>query len=387
MYNDNTVMPGENIGETFPNNSPETEQSYRAAEWESAMGDADEFQGEWGYGERQSFDSLAEPASEAPLFSEKFNQDLTPEQQVSAAGGLAAYGFNEACRNGSDLNTVLNKIYNTDITSGDAVFNPIGKIYEAIEPRPEARAYLFREIQKDIAFDREHDNDPDSDAADSPLGMTPYGDFYDKRLAEGQQNQTSIDAILAMKKLLDALATDARFEPLRERARREGKSVIDVLVGDTVNPTITTFLNGVNGELSGSSVEEVLDQIEEESAKLETNENGEEAIPEEQTEEILEEIIKESPDSAVADAILAKFNQGIDDSNKPITAPKSEIDSSFLSDDDFQSILNDESNHLPNSSEFDSEEIIEHLKNEIPLDFEEVAKLAKARKSGEFPVD
>lgn len=286
MYNP-TTMPGETIGETTPNAAGETDPFNRAAEWENAMEDADAFQGEWGYGAPPEFvassssetskatieasgmseatPSFTTPetpeAPEAAPTTENFNQDFNPNQELTDASRLTSYGFDTVCRV-YDLNTVLTKIRDTDITSGEAVFNPLGKIYEAIEPRPEARAHLFREIQKDFVVDNQQNDDPNLNTAQSPLGITSFGEMYDKRLLQKTPEQTSFDAIKAFKDLLNALDTEPRFEPLRQRAVKDGKTVIEILVGDTVNPTMTTFLNGVGSELAAGSVEEVLDKIE-----------------------------------------------------------------------------------------------------------------------------
>lgn len=393
-------MPGESAGESYPNPTGEVEpnssadfESSSASEWETEMEDMEEF-------------SMERVFESSPTTPEHIEQERTPDQQVATAGLLAAYGLNTACRQ-YDLKTILTKVYNTDVTSGDAVFNPLGKIYEEIEPRPEARAYLFREIQKDSALDRQHDNDPDSDALNNPLGMTPYGEMYDKRLNQNTQEQTSLDAILALKKLLDSLAVEPRFENLRQRANKEGKSIIDLLVGNTINPTLTTFLTGVNGELSASSVEEILDEIEvESSADPEPTNADNELIDSfadstntqddtgelDNSSEITEDTAAATNpdtfgdplDDEVTNAILAKFNQP---DNAETAQPRRKSSQDFLSDAEFKDILNDESIRRPAMSEFDSEEIIMRLKNQIPPDYEESAKLAKARKSGNLPTD
>ena len=48
-----------------------------------------------------------------------------------------------------------------------------------------------------------------------------------------------------MKKLLDALQHDSRFENLRERAANEGKDVISYITSGNVNPTVTAFFDGL----------------------------------------------------------------------------------------------------------------------------------------------
>ncbi len=405
MYNDDTIMPGENIGETYPNTSGETDPASRAAAWENEMEGVEEFSMD------RVFEDYSAPTPEDSLPPEQFNQESTPDQQVADASLLAGYGFNAACRQ-YDLKTVLTKIYNTDLTSGDAAFNPLGKIYEEIEPRPEARAYLFREIQKDAALDRDQDNDPSTDTSHSPLGMTPYGDFYDKRRPHDGYEQTSLDAILAMRKLLDALAIEPRFKPLRQRAEQEGKSIIDLLVGDTVDPTITTFLSGVNGELSSGSVEEILDEIATDESINADNLEDEETAPAGDAKGMLGFAANDAEDAELApdsdalifdtdvdlppefsagsessgdditDTILAKFNQANDISGRSASS-----NSEFLTDSEFNDILRDESRINVPTSEFDSEEIVNRLKGQIPLDYEEAAKLAKARKTGDFPID
>jgi len=434
MYNDNTVMPGEDLGETYPrstgeispNASSEYGQTARASEWEEVMQDGDviPFQGEWGYG--QSYNSRENPTfldtqsndspTESPSLvnSEGFHQNLAPDQQMAGASRITSYGFDTASRV-YGLDTVLSAIYNTDITPDMTSDDPLHKIYEVIEPRPEGRAYLYREIQKDLVTDNEQNNDPSLNTMHEPLGMTPYGEFYDKNLASDNHEQNSIDAIKALKKLLDTLATSPRFQKLRDRAARENKSVIDALVGDTMNPTITTFLNGVGGELSESSVEEVLDEIaEEEIAKGDSD-----GILSDRPEDELEEMFDGEPkpeklvqdeldaildgaqpdgepasddsnellsDDELTDEIINRFNRAATEQGPAVPRPQDNI-SEFLTDDEFEAILHDEESHLTPASEFDSAEIIERLKRQVPPDFETAQAQERNRHASDFPTD
>ena len=369
MYNDSTIMPGEAIGETYPQATGETEPNANAEQWAEAMGDVDEFQGEWSYGEPQTFSFTEVADLSAP---ETLEQDTSPDQALSGAGRLTSYGFDTVCRV-YDLNTVLNAIDQTDVTSGEAVFNPVGKIYETIEPRPESRAYLFREIQKDLVANSENNNDPHLNTAHSPLGMTPYGEMYDKRLLQDNNSeQTSLDAILALKHLLNALKTDPRFKTLQQRAAAEGKEPADLLVSNTINPTITTFLNGINGEMSGGSVEEILDEIAEDETNQPESDSADSGnspdgsangANDQELVTVLDNVANETAEPDAADFVLGKFNQSVTPAANPSEKLVTETDDALFSDDDFQNILADEDGHLRHTSELDPSEVAAHLEN------------------------
>lgn len=379
MYNNDTIMPGEDAGESFPNASAEISPSANAEQWQEAMNDT-EFQGEWGYGEPQAFNLTEVTDTSVP---ESFEQDLSPNQEVSGASRLTSYGFDTVCRV-YNLETVLTKIYNTDVTSGDAVFNPLGKIYEEIEPRPEARAYLFQEIQKDIVANDANNDDPNLNTARSPLGMTPYGEMYDKRLLQdNNQEQTSLDAIYALKHLLDALATEPRFEPLRQRAAAENKSIISLLVGDTINPTITTFLNGVNGELSVDSAEEVLDEI---AAEEVNNPDSAEDAADDTAEDVAEDMTDDA-----TDLVLEQFNRDNAGLNTPDATEQNLADrfatpsgNDMFSDADFQNIRADEDRYARLADDFNSD-LAARLQSDHSPDFANPAQPTTARTPGEFP--
>lgn len=391
---DNSTMPGEDAGEQAHENSGELDpaQAARASEWEAAMQDGvSEFSGEWAYGEPQDFAPEASTASA----SETFDQNLAPNSELSGAGRITSYGFDTASRI-YGLNNVLTKIYETDITANGVVQNPLGAIYQNLEPSVEGRAHLFREIQKDIVVNNEHNDDVDLNTAHLPVGLTPYGDFYDKEMLQDNHEQTSIDAIVALKKLLDSLATAPRFEQLRERAQAERKSVIDLLVGDTTNPTITTFLNGIGGELSESNVEEIIEQIEDRAEELAEADDAlelgiiEDVEHSEDSENPAKTDENSNPESALNEEelleqrLVDRFNQSL--SNQPGSHLRSKEAADNLSDAEFAAILAEESTKIAPSNDFDSDDIIARLKSEIPDDYEEELKRQRAAKSSDFPV-
>lgn len=390
---DNSTMPGEDAGEQAHENSGELDlaQAARASEWESAMQDGvSEFSGEWAYGEPQGF----APEASTTATSETFEQNLAPNPELSGAGRITSYGFDTASRI-YGLNNVLTKIYETDITANGVVQNPLGAIYQNLEPSAEGRAHLFREIQKDIVIDNEHNDDADLNTAHLPVGLTPYGDFYDKEMLQDNHEQTSIDAIVALKKLLDSLATAPRFERLRERAQAEHKSVIDLLVGDTTNPTVTTFLNGISGELSESNIEEIIEQIEDRAEELaEADDDSELGIiediePPEGPKNHAETDGNSNPQAALAEEelleqrLVDRFNQSL--SNQPDPHPRAQSNPDNLSDAEFAAILEEESVKFAPGNDFDSDDIIARLKSEIPDDYEAELKRQRAAKSSEFP--
>lgn len=390
---DNSTMPGEDAGEQAHENSGELDpaQAARASEWEAAMQDGvSEFSGEWAYGEPQDF----APEASTTSTSEIFEQNFAPNPELSGAGRITSYGFDTASRI-YGLNNVLTKIYETDITANGVVQNPLGAIYQNLEPSAEGRAHLFREIQKDIVVDNEHNDDTDLNTVHLPVGLTPYGDFYDKEMLQDNHEQTSIDAIVALKKLLDSLATAPRFEQLRERAQAEHKSVIDLLVGDTTNPTITTFLNGVGGELSESNVEKIIEQIEDRAEELaEADDASELGIIEdverpEDSENLTETDENNNPKSVSTEEelleqrLVERFNQSLSNQSEPHSRAKADPDN--LSDAEFAAILEEESAKFAPGNDFDSDDIIARLKSEIPNDYEEELKRQRTAKSSEFP--
>lgn len=237
--------------ERMPGFNPEEEKRGEYADvWEEANmeEDAPEFQGEDPYNPKNP-DELEE--EEAP-------EKEAVDRGYGGAEKLTSYGLDTAARI-YGLDTVLKAVEETDETDRDAL-NPMGSIYERLAPSPEEREFLFDEMDKD-------------------------DDEEQKAERKTDEPEDVNNAIRQMKKILDALENDPRFEDVRQRAADEGKDVISYLVSGEVNPTITTFFDGLDAA-SGGSVEEILDEIEQEEKekqKEELNEkieNGEPLNPE-----------------------------------------------------------------------------------------------------------
>ncbi|MBP5674712.1 hypothetical protein J6W91_00065 [Candidatus Saccharibacteria bacterium] len=232
MYDDTNL-------EKFPGQNPEAEQRGEYADvWEDAnmMEDAPDFQGE------DPFNPEAQEGQNPTEKKEIIETEKTAK--YGGAGRLADYGLDTAAKI-YGLDTVLKAVNETDETDRDAR-NPIASIYERIAPNPEEREHLFDEIDKE---DTEEQKEERKD--DEPEDIN--------------------NAIHQMKVLLDAIQNDPRFANLRERAASEGKDVISYLTGDEANPTLTNFFNGLDAA-SGGSIDEILDEIEQEEAEKELQE-------------------------------------------------------------------------------------------------------------------
>ena len=94
-----------------------------------------------------------------------------------------------------------------------------------------------------------------------------------------------------MKTLLDALSNDPRFADLRQRAAAEGRDIVSYITSGNVNPTVTSFFDGLDAA-NGGSVEEILNDIEKSEAekKVEEANNKAQAGEEISEEERLETI-------------------------------------------------------------------------------------------------
>ena len=232
-------MYDERNGELFPGNNPEMEKRGEYADvWEEAnmTEDAPEFQGEDPYNPNTTIDEIKETAEE----KEKSESEKTSEKTSSGAKSLTSYGFDTAARI-YGLDSVLKTIEETDETDRDAK-NPIASIYSRLVPDPEERNNLYREIDKELTetdLDEEKDNDPN-------------------------------DAIRQMKLLLSALENDTRFADVRKRAASEGKDIISYITSGEVKPTLSNLFEGIEGA-SNQSVEEILDEIEEEEKAKQFN--------------------------------------------------------------------------------------------------------------------
>jgi len=273
MYKqEDEVMPGERIGEKRGNEEP----GEYAEVWDGAMADAPEFAGEWGYGEQNG--GPGEGAPENATLGEAEGM-LSPEvneaSELSGASKLTSYGFDTASRM-YGLGTVLKAIEETDETGRDAE-NPLGAVYERMVPNKQERVFLFWQIQKDLVRDNQYNDDTEL-YENSRLGLSRSGEFYDWAAVKDDTMPESAQAIRALKRLLEILETDERFADLREQARAEGKTIVEYLVRDEANPTLSHFFNQAGAELSESDVEEIAEEIaaesEEKAAEEKATEDG-----------------------------------------------------------------------------------------------------------------
>lgn len=280
MYDDDTLAaekfgeyrkkPGERLDE-----NGEAVENPEAAEWTSAMsGESGEpvppFAGEWGYGPVPGVpesatvpESALSPGGANPSeLDASLNPELAETDDLSGANQLTSYGLDTAARV-YGFNTVVQTILETDETGRDAE-NPLGEIYRRLAPDPREREYLYREIRKEQVRNNQYNTDPAlSDAEDPRIGFTRYGDFYDKTIRDAGSEQASVNAIRALRRLIEMLETSERFADVRARAAERGKTIVEYLVSDEDNPTLTDFFNRVGAEMSEDEAEEVVAELEE----------------------------------------------------------------------------------------------------------------------------
>lgn len=262
------------------------ERKAEAERWEAAMGaeDTPEFAGEWGYGEQGG----GSEGEETEVAQETDEQE-TVEDELADVRKITSYGFDTASRR-YGLETVINTIMETDEIVGNAE-NPLGVIYRALIPSADERAELYREIRKDNDRAAKYNNE-EAGCEGEVLGFSPTGDFYDKSMKQPGGEQKSVEAIRVVRKLMNTLENDERFDALREKAYEQDQSIIECLMGETDRPTISQFLDNIGAlggdgaEVSEGMVDEVLEEIEEKEEEVgeggKTESGNEVGIEEEQ---------------------------------------------------------------------------------------------------------
>lgn len=254
------------------------ERKAEAERWEAAMGaeDTPEFAGEWGYGEQD--ESSEGEETEA---AQETDEEETVEDELADVRKITSYGFDTASRR-YGLETVINTIMETDEIVGNAE-NPLGVIYRALIPSAEERAELYREIRKDNDRVAKYNNE-EAGREGEVLGFNPTGDFYDKSMKQPGGEQKSVEAIRAVRKLMNTLENDERFDALREKAYEQDQSIIECLMEGTDRPTISQFLDNIGAlggdgaEVSEGMVDEVLEEIEEKGEEVEGGSEGENEV-------------------------------------------------------------------------------------------------------------
>lgn len=307
MYRHDKDWTGGEMGERWPGKQEREDQdagSEYARRWKESMSadDVPGFTGEWGYGDAKvseegesdkdagevndstddaaqiinaGWDDLSNLAkSEEPQDWEAEWQDgeRTIKDELSDAASITSFGFDTASRI-YGLNTVINAIVNTDETVNGAR-NPLGAIYQVIAPTVEDRAKLYKEIRKDRVRDDGYNTDSDLNDGHGPLGFTRSGDFYDKSINGPEREQRSIDAIRAVRRLVEILENDERFDRLREKAYERDQTVIEQLVDEIDRPTISQLLTNIDAEVSDGAVDEILSEVEQKEDENETVEKA-----------------------------------------------------------------------------------------------------------------
>lgn len=255
--------PGERSGER----TGEEPENPEATAWEMAMkgetgGPVPAFAGEdWhnpsASAKGEALDDLATADPEAELDAE-----LAKTDELSSANQLTSFGLDTATRY-FGARRVIDAVLEIDET-GQNADNPLGDIYRHLAPDKQTRAFLYNEIRKERVQNNQYNTDSAvADDEDPRLGFTASGDFYDKTRREPGKEQASVDAIRAFRRLVEMLETSERFADVRERAAEQGKDIIDYLISDKENPTLTDFFNRVGDEMSEEDVEEVVAELEE----------------------------------------------------------------------------------------------------------------------------
>lgn len=181
---------------------------------------------------------------------------------MGQANAMVGFGFDTTSRL-YGIDAVLKAVMTVDETDRDAE-NPLGAVYEQIATTPEARLNLYREINKDNA--RTEDENSDLTNQTLNVGITPEGEFYDRNPVERRPDETSqasVDAIRAMKRMLELLETSEIFAPLRKRAAEKGMTAIEYLIDGYENPTISDLFARTNEELTASDVDAILTELTE----------------------------------------------------------------------------------------------------------------------------
>jgi hypothetical protein len=328
----------ERMGEKFPGYNPEKEKRGEYADvWEGAnmMEDAPEFQGDDPYNpsiveEQDQFNAgydeygrpvdaeghvIEQDEKKQAVDADRYETRRPVDRGYGGAEKLSSYGLDTAARM-YGLNAVLKAVNETDESDRDA-YNPMGSIYSRLVPNPDERRNLYNQIQKDSVVEDADDDVPDGENRQKLGFDEDTGDFFavDEYDASDAFRVTAADelakretntAVREMKKLLDALQHDARFEKVRERAAAEGKDVISYITTGDVNPTITSFFDGLDSA-NGASAEDILDTIEQNEAAKEVEEAQEKAAAN-------EEISDEEKADALAAAEKLK-NASLDEFN------------------------------------------------------------------------
>lgn len=255
-----------------PETSGEDEPNAEAERWAAAMEDAPDYIGPFGTveAEDEQKDVEESEAEDGETGSENRPEypEMEPDAEGAKAGDLA--GANQLTSFGLDtashiygLGAVIQAVVSVD-ESGVNAENPLGAIYERLAPNPESRVQLYREIRKERVQGNQHNADAALDDADDPkIGLTADGEFYDKTQCDENGHQESVDAIRALRRLIDLLETSERFADIRERAAEQGKTVVEYLVCDESNPTLTDFFNRAGEEMSEEEVEGIVEELEE----------------------------------------------------------------------------------------------------------------------------
>lgn len=266
------------IMKSRPETSGEDELNAEAERWAAAMEDAPDYIGPFGVEENDGTEEEQDDTKERKGEDEQEDgemasenrpeySEIEPDAEGAKTGDLA--GANQLTSFGLDtashiygLGAVIQAVVSVD-ESGVNAENPLGAIYERLAPNPESRVQLYREIRKERVQGNQHNADAALDDADDPkIGLTADGEFYDKTQRDENGHQESVDAIRALRRLIDLLETSERLADVRERAAEQGKTIVEYLVCDESNPTLTDFFNRVGEEMSEEEVEEIVEELE-----------------------------------------------------------------------------------------------------------------------------
>jgi len=278
---DDKERTGERLGERGSENRENRNNNEYLERWEESMtsDDVPEFAGEWGYGELPESGGNEVEAAIAAGWGDLANMEPTDlerewqgdvgdldvgersvKEELTDAAKITSYGFDTASRL-YGLEPVIDAIVKTDETI-DGGENPLGAVYRTLIPKVEERAHLYNEIQKDRVKNNQFNDDPNLNTNRILLGFGRNGDFYDRSKVAPGQEQQSVEAIRAVRRLVEILENDERFDALREQAYERDQTIIEHLMEEVDHPTITQLLNTINAETADDLVEEILDDVE-----------------------------------------------------------------------------------------------------------------------------
>jgi len=221
-------------------------------------------------------DNTAEILTENISFTEiaeKGRGIISQDEYIFMASRIAFYGLDNASKI-YGLGPVLKAVASIGREAYD-IKNPVGKIYDQLEPDPEKRSKLFQDMIQEGLNGDIYDYGSSNNIIGATLAFdNKIGSFFERPCTGGgsglfakKMQKQAPRAIYAVTELIDSLKTEPEYDDLCTKASEQNIDIVSYIVADAEKPDLSILFRKIQAAL-GDKTANLLNEISKSEDKL-----------------------------------------------------------------------------------------------------------------------